>query len=64
MKFLLNVNVYAFIPMVLFYGYKLLKVIKNGYTWEWVGFFCLKLKNLAQRAAKYTAQRTVLLLQL
>ena len=34
---------------------ELLKIIKNGYTWEWVRFFSLRFKKLAQRAANYTA---------
>ena len=55
MGFSFGVNVYAFIPMVLFYNQKLLKIVKNGYTWEWVRSFYLRLKNLARRAAKYTA---------
>ena len=38
------------------YGLKLLKIVTNWYTWEWVRFFSLGFKNLAQRAAKYTAQ--------
>ena len=37
------------------YGLKLLKIVTNWYTWEWVKFFSLGFKNLAQRAAKYTA---------
>ena len=38
-----------------FYNQKLLKIVKNGYTWELVRSFSLGLKNVAQRAAKYTA---------
>ena len=37
------------------YGLKLLKIVTNWYTWEWVRFFSLGFKNLAQRAAKYTS---------
>ena len=33
----------------------MLKIIKNGYAWEWVRFVSLVFKNLAQKAAKYTA---------
>ena len=41
MGFLFGVNAYAFIPMVLFLWLKIVKIVKNGYTWEWVRFFCL-----------------------
>ena len=42
------------------YGLKLLKIVTNWYTWEWVRFFSLGFKNLAQRAAKYTPHRCFL----
>ena len=34
MGFLFSFNLFVVIPMVLFYGYKLLKNFKSGYTWE------------------------------
>ena len=55
MRFLFSVNVYVSIPMVLF---SRLKIFKNCQKWvymKWVRFFSLGFKNLAQRAAKYTA---------
>ena len=32
-------------------------MFKNGYTWEWVSFFCLKPKTLSQSAPKRTTQK-------
>ena len=39
MGFLFSVNVYVFIHMMLFYNQKFVKIIKNGYRWEWWVFF-------------------------
>ena len=36
MWFLFSVIAYAFILLVLFIVKKSLKIIKNGYVWEWV----------------------------
>ena len=36
------------------YGaFLLLKIVKNRYRWEWVGFFFLRLEKLSQGAAKH-----------
>ena len=54
-RFLFSVNVYAFVPMVLFLW---LKIVRNCQNWvyrEWVRFFYLRFKKLSERAAKYTA---------
>ena len=54
MGFLLSVIVFVFIPVVLFLS---LKIVKNCQKWVYIemgDFFLLKLKTLAQRAAKHT----------
>ena len=55
MGFLFSVNVYVLFLWCFFYGEIFLKIVKSGYTWEWVRFSSLGFKNLAQRAAKYNA---------
>ena len=52
MMFLFSVNVYLFIPMVLFYNQKFLKIVKNGYTWAWVRFFCLGVREFIRKSSK------------
>ena len=41
-KFLLSVNAYVYIPMVLFLWLKIAINFENGYTGEWLIFFCLR----------------------
>ena len=42
-KFLFSVNLYAFIPMMLFLWLKIAINFQNGYTGKWFKFFCLRL---------------------
>ena len=57
MGFLFSVNVYVFIPMVLFLW---LKIVKNCQKWVYIGmgeiFFLETLRGLSQNAAKYTSE--------
>ena len=56
MGFLFSVNVYVFIPMVLFLQ---LKVVKDCQKWVYIGmgeiFFLEIFRDLSQNAAKYTS---------
>ena len=51
-KFLFGMGVYVFIPMMLFLWLKIVKIIKNRYTWEWVRFFCFGFKEVVQKSSK------------
>ena len=55
MRFLFSVNVYAFVPMVLFLWLGILRNCQNWVYREWVRFFYLRFKKLSERVAKYTA---------
>ena len=53
MRFSFGVNVYVFIPMVLFFIDFFFN--QNRYTWEWVEFFfAWDFMGLAQTEAKHT----------
>ena len=58
MGFLFGVNAYAFIPMMLFYGGKLLKIVKIGIPGNGWDFFAWDFNGLSQSAGKHTTYIT------
>ena len=42
-KFLFSLDLYIFIPMMLFLWLKIVINFQNGYTGEWLKVFCLRL---------------------
>ena len=51
-KFLFSVNLYIFIPMMLFLRLKIVINFQNGYTGEWLKVFCLRLYEVAIECCK------------
>ena len=51
-KFLFSVNLYVFIPMMLFLWLKIVINFQNGYTGEWLKVFCLRLYEVAIECCK------------
>ena len=51
-KFLFSVNVYVFIPMMLFLWLKIVINFQNGYTGEWLKVFCLRLLEAVPQSCK------------
>ena len=59
MRFSFSVNVYAFIPMVIFMVKNYWKLSKIGILGDGWEFFAWNLKKLSERAAKYTVTKNI-----